>query len=224
VIEQILPQSVASVEARSDDLTAVLFAAEEASVGRAVEKRRSEFTTARACARQALVRLGLPESPITNGPHGEPQWPAGVVGSITHCEGYRAAALARAGEITTIGIDAEPHRPLPPGVPLDSVADHQERHALAELRRDVKGVHWDRLLFSAKESIYKAWFPLAHRWLNFEDARVTIDPAAGTFRARLLVAGPTVDGQPLTGFIGRWSVSDGVILTAITHLAQTSRP
>jgi hypothetical protein len=127
--------------------------------GHQVSAPDREFTTARACARHALAQLGLPASPITNGPNGELRWPAGVVGSITHCEGYRAVAHARAGQITTIGIDAEPHQALPPGV-LDSISDQQERHAVGELNRSVEGVHWDRLLFSAKESIYKAWFPL----------------------------------------------------------------
>src|SRR5262249_33599292 len=61
---------------------------------------------------------------------------------------------------------------------------------------------WDRLLFSAKESVYKAWFPLARRWLGFEEADVTLDPA-GRFTARLLVPGP------VSGFTGRWTVHNG---------------
>ena len=59
---------------------------------------------------------------------------------------------------------------------------------------------WDRLLFSTKESVYKAWFPLAERWLGFEDARVTIDRDRGSFAARLLVPGPRLDGRELSGF------------------------
>jgi 4'-phosphopantetheinyl transferase EntD len=76
-------------------------------------------------------------------------------------------------------------------------------------------VHWDRLLFSAKESVYKAWFPLAKRWLGFEDAVVTLDPSAETFAARLLVSGPLLGGRRLTGFSGRWLIRDGLVLTAI---------
>jgi 4'-phosphopantetheinyl transferase EntD len=71
------------------------------------------------------------------------------------------------------------------------------------------------MLFSAKESVYKAWFPLTQRWLGFEDASITIDPAEGTFTARLLVAGPVLGDGPLTGFTGRWLVGDGLIITAI---------
>jgi 4'-phosphopantetheinyl transferase EntD len=71
------------------------------------------------------------------------------------------------------------------------------------------------MLFSVKESVYKAWFPLTHRWLNFEDASVDIDPVSRTFTARLMVDGPVVNGAPLTGFDGRWLVRDGLIVTAI---------
>ena len=71
------------------------------------------------------------------------------------------------------------------------------------------GICCDRLLFSAKESVYKAWFPLTGRWLGFEEADITIDAARGTFNARLLVPGPVVRGFPLTGFAGRWRARTG---------------
>jgi 4'-phosphopantetheinyl transferase EntD len=73
-------------------------------------------------------------------------------------------------------------------------------------------VCWDRLLFSAKESVYKAWFPLTGRWLGFEDADVTITPD-GTFTARLLAE--LTETQPPASFAGRWLASGGLILTAI---------
>src|ERR1700761_6826280 len=96
-----------------DPAGAALFPAERACVGAARERRRSEYATVRLCARQAMHRLGLPPSPVLSGPRGEPLWPDGVVGSMTHCEGYRGAVLARAGEYLAVGIDAEPDRPLP---------------------------------------------------------------------------------------------------------------
>ena len=95
------------------------------------------------------------------------------------------------------------------------------RDELAGGRRGLDaGVRWDRLLFSAKESVYKAWFPLTRRWLDFEEAVVIPDPAEGTFTARLLVPGPVVDGRTLTGFPGRWMVDRGLVATAITVLAE----
>jgi 4'-phosphopantetheinyl transferase EntD len=220
VIEAILPSSVIAVEARNDPSDVVLFAEEEAIVGASVEKRRREFTTVRACAREAFAQLQLPPSPLLNGERGEPLWPAGVVGSLTHCDGYRGCAIARASEIASIGIDAEPHAPLPEGV-LSEIAGPEELSWLREHKRDLPGVHWDRLLFSAKESVYKAWFPLAKRWLGFEDALVTVDPSAETFFARLLVPGPLLQDQPLSGFSGRWLVSDGLVLTAIALAAPS---
>lgn len=221
MIEQILPVQAVAVETREDLLDIELYPEEREAIRGAVEKRRREFITARACARSALQRLGMPPQPILSGERGEPCWPAGVVGSITHCAGYRACALARASAVVTIGIDAEPHAPLPDGV-LGQVARFEERRALEELGRATPTVHWDRLLFSAKESVYKAWFPLTRRWLGFEDAIVTVDPAAGSFVVRLLVEGPQVGDGRLTGFSGRWVVSGGLVMTAIAMLGPAS--
>jgi 4'-phosphopantetheinyl transferase EntD len=214
MLEEILPPQVVAVEAFGDLLDIVLFPEEEAALGRAVDKRRHEFITARACARAALARLGMPTAPIVPGLRGAPQWPAGVVGSMTHCAGYRASAIARAGDMLTLGVDAEPDDKLPPGV-LDVIASDDERAGLAALASAAPGPSWDRLLFSAKESVYKAWFPLTRRWLGFEEAAITISPADGTFAARLLVDGPQLEGRPLNGFTGRWLARDGFVLTAI---------
>ena len=214
MIEEILPSFATAAEARGDTDGQPLFAEEEALVGRAVEKRRAEFAGGRACARAALERLGHDPGPILSGERGEPLWPEGVAGSITHCDGYRAAAVARSSELRSLGIDAEPHAPLPERLLGDIAWDEEQPH-LSDLARLDPAVHWDRLLFSAKESVYQAWFPLARRWLGFEDARLTIDPAHGTFEARLLVEGPTVGGRTIGRFCGAWLVRDGLIVTAV---------
>ncbi len=213
MLERILPTS-ATVVATREDLDGALYPEEENVVGRAVEKRRREFTTARACAREALVQLGQPHQAIPSGPKGEPLWPTGIVGSITHCDGYRACAVARAGDLVTVGIDAEPNQPLPAGL-LGDIALPEEREWLRYLARQAPEAHWDRLLFSIKESIYKAWFPLAQRWLGFEDAVVAIDRQRGRFSANLLVPGPFLEGRELRGFRGSWLVADGLVLAAI---------
>jgi 4'-phosphopantetheinyl transferase EntD len=216
MIEEILPACVVAVEASEDRAEAALFAEEAALLESAIDKRRREFATGRMCARSALQKLGFPASAILRGPRGEPLWPAGVVGSITHCDGYRAAAVARSSEIVTIGIDAEPHAELPDGV-CQQIAQPDELAQLCRLRSERPAVHWDRLLFSAKESVYKAWFPLATRWLGFEDVSVSLDPNTRTFVARLLLSGPMpalADG-PLRGFSGGWTVGEGLVLTAV---------
>jgi len=137
-----------------------------------------------------------------------------VVGSIAHCRGYRGCAVARASELTTLGIDAEPHEPLPARL-LGDIADSGEREALRSLAASVPEVNWDRLLFCAKEAVYKAWYPLTERWLGFEDATLEIDPERRAFTARLLVPGPTVDGTELSGFAGRWLIGDGLAVAAV---------
>ena len=204
MIEEILPDWVAVAEAFADLPDAPLLGAEGTAIASAVPSRRQEFATGRACARRALATLGVAPVPLERGPGGEPRWPAGVVGSITHCAGYRGAAVAPATRAAAVGIDAEPDGPLPPGV-LDLIALPAELAAMSTW----SGLSWDRLLFCAKESVYKAWYPLAARWLGFEEAEVTVDRDAGTFTARLLVPGPVI------GFAGRWLVRDGFVLTAI---------
>ena len=81
------------------------------------------------------------------------------------------------------------------------------------------GLHWDRILFCAKEATYKAWFPVTRRWLGFEDAHIVfaVDDTgtAGGFESRILIDGAALSGPPLTALRGRWSVRDGLALTAI---------
>lgn len=214
MIEEILPSEVAAEEVFGDLPDVVLFPEEEQIITRAVGKRRREFTTARGCARAALARLGMPAAPLLPGPRGAPGWPSGVVGSITHCDGYRACAVARDSDVLTVGLDAEPHEPLPDGV-LGAIGLPEERDRVAALATTEPGICWDRILFCAKESVYKAWFPLTRRWLGFGEARVDFDPGARSFTAELLVDGPVVNGRPLTGFTGRWLISRGLIVTSI---------
>lgn len=214
MIAEILPEAAIAVEMRSDPADVILFPEEEAVVRRAVEKRRREFATARSCARQALGVLGFPPLPIPAGPRGEPCWPSGVVGSITHCNGYRACAVARATQLMAIGIDAEPNRALPEGV-LGAVASAGEVAALHQLAHVQPEVNWDRLLFSAKESIYKACFPLGEHALGFADAVLDFVPRQRAFSARVQVSGPaSMGGLPRT-LSGRWLLRDGLVLTAI---------
>lgn len=148
---------------------------------------------------------------IPSGEHGEPRWPADVVGSITHCHGYRACAVACSGAVASLGIDAEPNAPLPDGV-LDDVA-HGRELELVSAGADELDV--GRLLFSAKEAVYKAWFPLAGRRLGFDEVELSLVLANGEFRAKLLVPGPVVDRARLTEVRGGWGIEEGVICTAV---------
>jgi 4'-phosphopantetheinyl transferase EntD len=143
---------------------------------------------------------------IPSGRDRAPIWPDGVLGSITHCAGYRAAAVTRTSELASLGIDAEPNEPVPAGVlPLVSLP--------GELPEGDPSIAWDRLLFSAKESVYKAWYPIERRWLGFEQARIQFAPD-GTFTAAILV--PASAAIPAGGLHGRWLARAGLLLTAVT--------
>ncbi|MCX4514155.1 4'-phosphopantetheinyl transferase superfamily protein [Streptomyces sp. NBC_01619] len=215
MIGKLLPPPIAASELFGDPPVTGMFPEERELVANAVPERQREFGTVRVCARKALEELGFAPAPILPGPGRAPQWPSGAVGALTHCKGYRAAAVARSSEVLTIGLDAEPHLPLPDEGVRDLVTLPQERAALTRLAALRPEVCWDRLLFSAKESVYKAWYPLAGRWLDFEEAVITIDPDDASFHARLLVEGPVVEGRRLSGFDGRWLVESGLVVTAI---------
>lgn len=208
-------ENLASVELYVDPPGLAPMPEEEPLIARSVAKRRNEFITVRYCARLALAELGFPSAPILKGDKGEPCWPDGVVGSLTHCAGYRGAVVGRGAAVRSVGVDAEPHDVLPDGV-LDAISLPEERSEVAALSA---GVHGDRILFCAKEATYKAWFPLTKRWLGFEDAHITFDidgsGSGGTFESVILIDGATLSGPPLTSLAGRWSVERELVLTAI---------
>ncbi|MBU7597465.1 4'-phosphopantetheinyl transferase superfamily protein [Streptomyces sp. P38-E01] len=213
MLDRVVPPSVRWAHAFEDCLDVELSPQERAVVAGAGARRKAEFATVRACARDALATLGCAPVPLLPGEYGAPQWPDGIVGSMTHCTGYRAAAVASAADVATLGIDAEPHEALPERV-LGAIARAEELAMVAALPT-TEGIAWDRVLFSAKEAVYKAWFPLARRWLHFREATVTIAPE-GTFTARLHTSGPELFGRPLTSFDGRWTADESLVTTAIT--------
>lgn len=216
VLPQRSPGQLSSAECYDDPPELRPLSEEEPLIARSVAKRRNEFITVRHCARLALGGLGEPPVPILKGDKGQPRWPAGIVGSLTHTAGFRGAVAARHPGVRSVGIDAEPHDVLPPGV-LDAVSLEVERTEATALP---DGLHADRLLFCAKEATYKAWFPLTERWLGFEDAHITfdVDPESGRgggFVSRILIDPTALAGPPLTMLRGRWSVVGGLVLAAI---------
>lgn len=193
---------------------------ERAIIGTAVPQRRREFAVGRSCARRAIARLGGPPVAIAKGSAGEPLWPDGVVGSITHCAGFVAAAVARRAQVGTVGIDAEPNEPLPDGV-LDLTASPAEKERLALLADLDPAVHWGRLSFCAKEAVFKAWFPVQRSWLDFADVDVRLD-RSGSFRALLLDSAPSHHPR-FDDCTGRWALDDGILLAAVTLPAWSER-
>lgn len=217
MLARLLPAPIRVAEQVGEPGGGMLLPAEAADLGPAGPRRRQEFTQSRTCARRALAGLRLPVVPLLRDPEGAPRWPDGVVGSLTHCPGYVGAAVGRRADVRSLGVDAEPHRPLPYGV-LPRVAGVGERAHLAALPA---GTAWETVLFSAKESVYKAWYPIMRGYLTFSAAVLTIDPAGGRFTARLTAPGPPV-------LHGRFLVTTRLILTAVTvpcvPAARTGQP
>ena len=216
LIAGILPPTVVAEESAGDASRAGpgLFPAEQAVLRTAGPQRRAEFTAGRLCARAALARLGMPAAPVVPGPAGQPQWPAGVTGSITHCAGYRACAVALTTDLAAIGIDAEPDQELPAGL-IEAVATSPERAWIRRNAAAAPAVCWDRLLFSAKEAVCKLWYPLTGKWLGFHEAAI-FPAATGTFSVHLPGPGPVPGDQPPIRMTGHWLARDELIVTAVT--------
>ncbi|ARD42821.1 hypothetical protein B6G06_08160 [Actinomyces gaoshouyii] len=209
LLPELVPGSVSVAETR-EELDEILHREEAALAERMVDRRRREFATVRGCARRALRDLGFRRPPMVPGSAGEPAWPAGVVGSMTHCEHYRAAAVARQEDVDCLGIDAEPNAPLPAGVLVRVATAPEELDGLRRLAAERPDAAVDRLLFSAKESLYKAWYPREMRWLGFGDALVRLGD--GEFIADLTDPRP---GGRTRRLQGRWILAEDTIATAV---------
>ncbi|MER7578363.1 4'-phosphopantetheinyl transferase superfamily protein [Kitasatospora sp. NPDC097691] len=203
VLGSLLPSYVHCAEAFGTLDAGRLHPSEAAYIQDRSPRRRQQFTTARTLARRALAELGHPPVPLLPGPGGAPQWPSGAAGSITHTRGYTACAVTSTGRHVSLGIDAEPVRPLPRGV-LDLVSSEDERRRLAGL--PAGEIPWDAVLFSAKEAVYKAVHPLTRKWTALAAITVAVHPD-GTFTARHPHHGDVGTGQ--------WGVHRGVLMTAL---------
>ena len=138
--------------------------------------RRRASGAARIVARELLGQLGAAAAaPLPRSPSGAPEWPAGVIGSLAHDDDFAVAAVARRGLLAGLGVDVEPAEPLPADV-VDMVLSAAEQR---EAKGD--GVR-QRLVFVAKEAVYKALHPLDGRWLDFEDIEVGLGEGRATLR------------------------------------------
>lgn len=201
----LLGSEVAVVETGSTEPDRdALLPQERSLIAKAAPGRVRDFTLGRRCARQAMDRLGVKGVAVLSGPGREPLWPDELVGSITHTAGYVAAAVARRSDRLAVGIDVEPNGPLEDGV-VARIARPEELTQLA-----TEGpLSVERLLFCAKEAIYKVWFPIAGCWLGYHDASVQLDLGGGTFDAEILIDGP------LRSLSGRFAHDDRFVVAAI---------
>lgn len=125
---------------------------------------------ARWIAHGLLAELGIDDFAVLRTSSGAPAWPDGMTGSLAHDDEMAVAAMAPLSRIGSLGIDVEPAIPLPPDI-LALVATAADKMDAAD--RHLAG----RILFSAKEAVYKSVFPLDREVLGYED--ITVDLSAG---------------------------------------------
>ncbi|WP_282045870.1 4'-phosphopantetheinyl transferase family protein [Roseibium album] len=144
---------------------------ERAGIGAAVPKVLNASGAARAVARRLMNTLGLPPAEIRRGPRRAPIWPAGLVGSLSHCERIAVAAIARSEDFVGLGIDIEPSEGIEPELARMVLTPHE-----AELVGDNPQIA--HACFAIKEAVYKAVFPSDGLFLDFHD--VELDFQSGT--------------------------------------------
>jgi 4'-phosphopantetheinyl transferase EntD len=132
-----------------------------------VVKVRRATGAARIVARQLLTQLGHPDCALPKGPAGAPMWPAGIIGSLAHDARVAVAAVGMRADVDALGIDVEPAECLPSEL-LDLVATPQERLNLGY------DAYHGRLLFVAKEAVYKAVHPLDQTFLEHHDIEINL--------------------------------------------------
>jgi 4'-phosphopantetheinyl transferase EntD len=207
-LKSLIPAQANSVlSTQMPSATDCIPAAEQSAAASMKPARRSEFIHGRACARAALAAMGIPDPVIPVGADREPVWPDGIVGSISHCETVAAAATARREEIGGLGIDLELAEPLDRQT-LKLVCRETEQ---AWLRHSDDRLLLAKLIFSAKESLFKCIWPIIRQFVDFQDIGIRIDIDTNTF-----VPVDWVDNlpAPVIGSIrGRYLLRDGWIMT-----------
>jgi 4'-phosphopantetheinyl transferase EntD len=191
-----------------------LYPEEISLISGCVEKRQREFAASRRCARKALAALGINNFPLLPGQDRAPIWPSNVVGAITHTDcspnGYCGVAVADCGLTTGLGIDAEPRLPLPTELWPSILDEEEQRDALSTGEPGIQA----RLVFSAKETTYKALYPTLRQFLDFSDVHIQMHSEEGFFFAKLVgpVFGTFAVRQSLEG---RLVVDDELMVTAM---------
>jgi 4'-phosphopantetheinyl transferase EntD len=210
-LRELLPTYVAVGVMQVAELADSLPAGEAALIERAVPKRRREFATGRVLARALLGELGISTDAIGQREDRTPLWPAGVVGSISHCHDLSLVAVGRIADgIRSLGVDVEPAEPLPINVRNDVASAAELAFANSgAIAADLAL----RRLFSAKEAAYKCIYPAVRQILEFHDLSVEFSENYDRFEAHLPTGTASQAGAPKT-VAGRQMEWDGWILTA----------
>ncbi|EMG51507.1 MULTISPECIES: 4'-phosphopantetheinyl transferase family protein [Brucella] len=145
-----------------------LLAEEQRSLVTKSLPRRDQSGAARFVARQLLASRGWPDAVIGRASSGAPVWPDTIVGSLAHDDEVAVAAIGFSSDYRALGVDVEPALRLPEEIRA------LVRHADDRTPQGFDEALMDRLLFCAKEAVYKAVFPLDYVMLDYEDICVDL--------------------------------------------------
>lgn len=224
-LERILPPGVVGRVATAEMWEAELPPEEAGHVRGAVPRRRREFAAGRSAARSALAELGLHDVTLPADEDRVPRWPDGVAGSISHCDGLCVAAAGDDAGLLGLGLDVEPATPMEPRLVSRVCTPREEAWGrLAVSRLDPCLLY--KIVFTAKEAVYKCCFPRTRRELEFHDVEVTPSPPTGAFEAEIDGAppgSPAPFGSPSdpratplpSRLEGRFTLEGGYLLTAV---------
>ncbi|EKO3577889.1 4'-phosphopantetheinyl transferase superfamily protein [Vibrio metschnikovii] len=153
------------------------------TLNQAVLKRKCEFLAGRVCAQRGLNKLmGSRVVSIKIGEHRQPMWPTGIVGSISHCLGYAVSAVGfQSDECISVGIDIEKVITTQFAKEITNQVLSEGEMVFAEQFDEFQS--FLTLVFSAKESIYKAIFPFVKQVLDFDCVQlITVDQKQKTLQ------------------------------------------
>lgn len=185
-----------------------------ASIQRSVAKRQAEFLAGRVCARAALRQLDHLDCIPAIGEDRAPVWPTHISGSITHSTGHAAAIVAHKAQWRGLGMDLENVLSLERAERLaGEILTTDELQRMGALSREQHAL-LVTLTFSAKESLFKALYPIVQKRFYFEHAELLEWSVSGQLRLRLLtdLSSEWCHGEEL---VGQFAVTDGQLLSLV---------
>ncbi|MCI1740791.1 4'-phosphopantetheinyl transferase [Pseudomonas veronii 1YdBTEX2] len=185
-----------------------------ASIQRSVAKRQAEFLAGRLCARAALQQLDNLDCVPAIGEDRAPVWPPHISGSITHSSGHAAAIVGHKAQWRGLGMDLENVLSLERAERLaGEILTADELQRMARLPRE-QHARLVTLTFSAKESLFKALYPIVQKRFYFEHAEVVEWSEHGQMRLRLLteLSGEWCHGTEL---VGQFAVDGDQLLSLV---------
>lgn len=189
-----------------------LWPQERLAIGSAIERRQREFAAGRAAARKALHNLGLGGCAIPAREDRSPQWPPGVVGSISHADGICVVVVSTKSACRSLGVDVEPDLAVDAEL-WPSIGTRRETDRIGKAAQDHQPFLATRL-FTAKEAFYKWQFQITRVLLDFHE--VEVEPAEND-RFEIVPVSARARAVLRQNARGLWLHGDGLTFACVGH-------